>query len=64
MRGRCTHVVEVFDGEAVAFDSSDAIDEESAGCAHEAASGGGREGAFESEKECMCMEGWCGVRRW
>lgn len=61
--GRYTHVVEVFYGETVAFYPSDAIDEEGAGCAHEAASGGGREGALEGEEEGMCMERGRSVRR-
>lgn len=34
---RSTHVVEVFDGEAIAFHPADAVDEEGAGCTHEAA---------------------------
>lgn len=60
---RDTHVVEVLYGEAVALDSSDAIDEECAGCAHEAAGGRGREGAFEGAKKDMRVEGGRGVWR-
>lgn len=59
---RGTHVVEVFYGEAVALDPADAVDEEGAGCAHEAAGGGGRKGAFECAKKGMSVEGGRGVR--
>lgn len=59
-----THIVEVFNGESIAPYSSDAIDEEGAGCAHEAAGGWGWKGAFEGGEESMCVERGCCVRGW
>ena len=58
-----THVVDVLYGEAVAFHPADAVDEEGAGCAHEAACGGCREGVFEGAEEGMGVERGRGVWR-
>lgn len=58
-----THVVKVLHGEAIALDSSNAVDEERASCAHETAGRRGREGALEGGEERMGVKRGRGIGR-